>query len=40
MLPGYNKVTVKAINNVFDELVENEDLETLKENGYQSVRCV
>lgn len=37
MLPGYNKVTVKAINNVFDELVENEDLETLKENGYQSV---
>lgn len=37
VLPGYNKVTVKAINNVFDELVENEDLETLKENGYQSV---
>ena len=33
VLPGYNKVTVKAINNVFDELVENEDLETLKENG-------
>lgn len=37
VLPGYNKVTVKAINNVFNELVENEDLETLKENGYQSV---
>lgn len=37
VLPGYNKVTVKAINNVFDELVENEDLETLKENGFQSV---
>lgn len=37
VLPGYNKVTVKAINNVFDELVENEDLETLKENSYQSV---
>lgn len=37
VLPGYNKVTVKAINNVFDELVENEDLETLKENGSQSV---
>lgn len=37
VLPGYNKVTVKAINNVFDELVENEDLETLKENGIQSV---
>lgn len=33
VLPGYNKVTVKAINNVFNELVENEEYDILEEIG-------
>lgn len=33
VLPGYNKATVRSVNNVFDDLVENEDFDTLKEIG-------
>lgn len=33
VLPGYNKVTVKAINNVFDEMVNEEDYDTLDQIG-------
>nr|DAJ47760.1 MAG TPA: hypothetical protein [Caudoviricetes sp.] len=33
VLPGYNKVTIKAINNVFDELTENEEYDILDEVG-------
>lgn len=33
VLPGYNKATVKAINNVFDEIINEEDYDTLEKIG-------
>lgn len=33
VLQGYNKATVKAVNNVFDNLIYNEDFEALKRIG-------
>lgn len=36
VLPGYNKVTVKAVNNVFDDLVTNEDYDKLEWAGASS----
>lgn len=36
VLPGYNKVTVKAVNNVFDDLVTNEDYDKLEWAGANS----
>lgn len=36
VLPGYNKVTVKAVNNVFEDLVVNEDYDSLEWAGGSS----